>query len=35
AYFPAFNIADICITVGAILMLWDELARVRHARATP
>ncbi|CAM4180441.1 signal peptidase II [Kerstersia similis] len=35
AYFPAFNVADICITVGAILMLWDELARARRARTTP
>lgn len=33
AYFPAFNFADMCITVGAILMLWDELARARHARS--
>ncbi|AZV93533.1 signal peptidase II [Kerstersia gyiorum] len=33
AYFPAFNFADICITVGAILLLWDELARARRVRA--
>ncbi len=31
-YFPAFNIADSAITVGAILMIYDELQRVRQAR---
>lgn len=24
-YFPAFNVADSCITVGVILMIWHEL----------
>jgi signal peptidase II len=24
-YFPAFNVADSCITVGVILMIWVEL----------
>lgn len=24
-YFPAFNVADSCITVGVILMIWYEL----------
>ena len=28
-YFPAFNVADSAITVGAILLIWDELRRVR------
>ena len=31
-YFPAFNIADTAITVGAVLMIVDELRRVRKAR---
>lgn len=31
-YFPAFNIADAAITVGAILMIYDELRRVRQSR---
>lgn len=31
-YFPAFNIADAAITVGAVLIIYDELRRVRHAR---
>lgn len=30
-YFPAFNIADSAITVGAVLMIVDELRRVRKA----
>lgn len=29
-YFPAFNVADSAITVGAILLIWDELRRMRH-----
>ncbi|MDR7267617.1 signal peptidase II [Pelomonas saccharophila] len=30
-YFPAFNVADSAITVGAILLILDELRRVRRA----
>ncbi|MDC8787092.1 signal peptidase II [Roseateles koreensis] len=30
-YFPAFNIADSGITVGAALLIWDELRRVRRS----
>lgn len=29
-YFPAFNVADSAITVGAILLVLDELRRVRR-----
>ena len=28
-YFPAFNVADSAITVGAVLLVFDELRRVR------
>ena len=28
-YFPAFNVADSAISVGALLLIWDELRRVR------
>src|SRR5690606_3842162 len=31
-YFPAFNIADAAITVGAVLMIYDEVWRVRKTR---
>jgi signal peptidase II len=31
-YFPAFNIADSAITVGAICLVLDELLRVRRAK---
>jgi len=31
-YFPAFNIADSAITLGAICLILDELRRVRGAR---
>ena len=34
-YYPAFNVADSCITLGAILLILDEIVRLRgrHARA--
>ncbi len=31
-YFPAFNIADSAITLGAICLILDELLRVKRAR---
>ncbi|WP_048439097.1 signal peptidase II [Caenimonas sp. SL110] len=31
-YFPAFNIADSAITVGAICLILDELLRVRRSK---
>ncbi len=31
-YYPAFNVADVAITFGAILLIWDELQRWRRAR---
>lgn len=30
-YFPAFNVADSAITLGAILLILDELRRVRRS----
>lgn len=33
-YYPAFNIADTAITLGAILLIWDELQRWRQSRRT-
>ena len=31
-YFPSFNIADSAITVGAVLLILDELRRVRRSK---
>ena len=31
-HFPAFNVADSAITLGAICLILDELLRVRRAR---
>ncbi|MBP8309666.1 MAG: signal peptidase II, partial [Burkholderiaceae bacterium] len=31
-FFPAFNVPDSAITVGAALLILDELRRVRRAR---
>lgn len=30
-YFPSFNIADSAISVGAALLIWDEIRRVRKS----
>ena len=32
SYFPSFNVADSEITIGAALLILDELRRVRQAR---
>jgi len=31
-YFPAFNVADSAITIGAVALVLDELLRVRRSR---
>jgi signal peptidase II len=31
-YFPAFNVADTAITIGAICLILDELLRVRRSK---
>ena len=33
-YFPAFNVADSAITVGAVCLILDELLRLRAGRQT-
>ena len=32
SHFPAFNVADMAITLGAVLLILDEILRARRAR---
>jgi signal peptidase II len=34
AYFPAFNVADSCITIGAVLIILESLLESRRGRVT-
>lgn len=34
SHFPAFNVADMAITVGAVLLILDELRRMRKKAST-
>ncbi len=31
-HFPAFNVADSCITLGVILLFWDSLCTIKRTR---
>jgi signal peptidase II len=31
-HWPAFNVADSCICIGAVLMVWDEIAKMRSSK---
>jgi signal peptidase II len=33
-FWPAFNVADSAITIGAILILWSEFVRARVGEGT-
>jgi signal peptidase II len=32
AHYPAFNVADMAITLGALCLIWDEIQRMRRSR---
>jgi signal peptidase II len=34
-HWPAFNVADSCICIGAALMIWDEFSKMRAAKNQP